>query len=240
MAENKVKDGNYIMIQSFMVKDLKLKGNELLVYAIIYGFSQEENCVFSGSLQYLADWTNSTKQGIMKCLKSLEEKCLIVKQSLMVNKVVYSTKFNASIKQSLTGSIKQSLPNNIVIDNKINNKINTRALKHQYGEFKNVLLTDEEVKKLQNDYANDYLQAIEYLSEYIAMKNYKAKSHYLALRKWVFDALREKRIKEQELNKREQRVQVDKPKYVYQPKEEKKYCADLDSLYDSINDLGGF
>lgn len=120
--ENKVKDGNYIMIQSFMVKDLKLKGNELLVYAIIYGFSQEENCVFSGSLQYLADWTNSTKQGIMKCLKSLEEKELIVKQSLMVNKVVYLTKFNASGKQSLIDSGKQSLTNNI--DNKDNNKDN--------------------------------------------------------------------------------------------------------------------
>ena len=139
MAENKVKDGNYIMIQSFMVKDLKLKGNELLVYAIIYGFSQEENCVFSGSLQYLADWTNSTKQGIMKCLKSLEEKDLIVKQSLMVNKVVYSTKFNTSSKQSLTDSVKQSLPNNIDKDNIINNKDTKNAII-------NAKITNEDLK----------------------------------------------------------------------------------------------
>ena len=139
MAENKVKDGNYIMIQSFMVKDLKLKGNELLVYAIIYGFSQEENCGFSGSLQYLADWTNSTKQGIMKCLKSLEEKDLIVKQSLMVNKVVYSTKFNTSSKQSLTDSVKQSLPNNIDKDNIINNKDTKNAII-------NAKITNEDLK----------------------------------------------------------------------------------------------
>lgn len=119
------------MIQSFMVKDLKLKGNELLVYAIIYGFSQEENCVFSGSLQYLADWTNSTKQGIMKCLKSLEEKGLIVKQSLMVNKVVYSTKFNTSVKQSLMDSSKQSLTNNIDNINNIDDNIKKESKKEE-------------------------------------------------------------------------------------------------------------
>lgn len=182
MAESKVKDGNYIMIQSFMVKDLKLKGNELLVYAIIYGFSQEENCVFSGSLQYLADWTNSTKQGIMKCLKSLEEKDLIVKQSLMVNKVVYSTKFNASIKQSLTDSVKQSLPNNIVIDNK---EYNT---KHIYGTYKHIRLTDNELNKLKEQYSN-WQELIDYLDEAIEMKGYKYKSHYLAIKKWVVDAV---------------------------------------------------
>lgn len=182
MAENKVKYGNYIMIQSFMVKDLKLKGNELLVYAIIYGFSQEENCVFSGSLQYLADWTNSTKQGIMKCLKSLEEKDLIVKQSLMVNKVVYSTKFNATIKQSLTYSVKQSLPNNIIIDNKEDNT------KHIYGTYKHIRLTDNELNKLKEQYSN-WQELIDYLDEAIEMKGYKYKSHYLAIKKWVVDAV---------------------------------------------------
>ena len=78
MAE-RIKDGNYIVIQSFMVKDLGLKGNELLVYAIIYGFSQAEEQTFSGSRQYLAEWTNSTKQGIDKNLKSLLDKGLIKK-----------------------------------------------------------------------------------------------------------------------------------------------------------------
>ena len=41
--ESKVKDGNYYVVQSFMVKELKLKGNELVVYAIIYGFSQNDD-----------------------------------------------------------------------------------------------------------------------------------------------------------------------------------------------------
>ena len=132
MAENKVKRENYITIQGFMLTDLKLKGNELLIYACIYGFSQAENQVFNGSLQYLADWTNSTKQGVIKCLKSLEEKQFIVKKENFINGVkfceYYATKFNTTlnnvdggIQQSLIPPIKQSLPNNIG-NNKNNNK----------------------------------------------------------------------------------------------------------------------
>ena len=105
----KVGSENYITIQGFMVTDLKLKGNELLIYACIYGFSQTENQLFTGSLQYLADWTNSTKQGVSKCLKSLVEKGLIVKNDRIINGVkfceYYATKFNGGMQQSLTNNI---------------------------------------------------------------------------------------------------------------------------------------
>ena len=35
---NSVRDENHIVIQGFMINELNLKGTELLVYAIIYGF----------------------------------------------------------------------------------------------------------------------------------------------------------------------------------------------------------
>lgn len=127
MAESKVKRENYICVHGWMILDLGLKGNELLVYACIYGFSQAENQVFTGSLQYLADWTNSTKQGVIKCLKSLVEKGYIVKDEKLINGVKFceyhATKLNGvlnkvdrGMQQSLTGGIKQSSPNNIVPD----------------------------------------------------------------------------------------------------------------------------
>ena len=68
---------NYILIQGFMVSELNLKGTELLVYAIIYGFSQTEGQCFTGSRSYLAEWTNCTVRGVAKCLISLKEKGLI-------------------------------------------------------------------------------------------------------------------------------------------------------------------
>lgn len=124
----KVLNQNYIIIQGWMINELNLKGNELIIYAIIHGFSQIENQKFTGSLQYLAEWTNSTKQGVIKCLKSLIEKKLIIKEDKIINGVkfceYYTTKFNGvlnkvewGIKQSLMGGIKQSSPNNIDIYN---------------------------------------------------------------------------------------------------------------------------
>ena len=62
--------------------------------------------------------------------------------------------------------------------------------KHIYGEYKHVKLTDKERDQLFNDYGEaDTLKAIKYLDEYIEMKGAKYKSHYLAMKKWVFDAV---------------------------------------------------
>lgn len=68
-----------------------------------------------------------------------------------------------------------------------------KPVKHKHGEYKNVLLTDEELAKLQDEFGNLADQAITFLDEYIEMKGYKAKSHYLAIRKWVIDAVNERR-----------------------------------------------
>ena len=57
--------------------------------------------------------------------------------------------------------------------------------KHKYGEFKNVLLTDEEYIKLQEKFPHDYSERIENMSEGIARKGYKYKSHYLAILNWA-------------------------------------------------------
>ena len=132
MAASKVNRENYVVIQGWMLTDLQLKGNELVVYACIYGFSQCESQVFSGSLQYLADWTNSTKQGVAKSLKSLVQKGYLVKTDKVISGVKFceyrATEFNGvcnkvaqGMQQSLTGGMQQSLPNNIAIDNLTNN-----------------------------------------------------------------------------------------------------------------------
>ena len=98
MKESKVNAEQYIVLQGWMISELKLKGNELIIYACIYGFSQVENQVFNGGLQYLADWTNSTKQSVVKCIKSLVEKGFVVKTDKVINGVKFceyhATKFN--------------------------------------------------------------------------------------------------------------------------------------------------
>lgn len=63
--------------------------------------------------------------------------------------------------------------------------------KHKYGEYQNVLLKDEELQTLKDKYEN-WEELIKYLDEYIEMKGYKAKSHYLCIIKWVTDAVNKK------------------------------------------------
>ena len=132
---SRVKEQNYVVIQGWMLNKLQLKGNDLLIYAIIYGFSQNADCKFTGSLQYLADWTNSTKQGVLNSLKNLLDKKLITKKDYIINGVkfveYYSNDFNEVVKKVEQGYSnnfnrggQESLHNNTndkLIDNSINN-----------------------------------------------------------------------------------------------------------------------
>ena len=63
-------------------------------------------------------------------------------------------------------------------------KVSKNKTKHKYGEYKNVLLTDEEVEKLKAKFP-DWEERIETLSTGIELKGYKYKSHYLAILKWA-------------------------------------------------------
>lgn len=85
---------------------------------------------------------------------------------------------------------KDSINNNIPVSE----NESAKASKHKYGEYNNVLLKDEELQKLQKDYKN-WEALIKYLDEYIEMKGYKAKSHYLCIKKWVVNAVKEDDLK---------------------------------------------
>lgn len=78
-ASSVIRDSNYVVIQGWMLTRLGLKGNELLIYAVIYGFTQNGETEFVGSMKYLADWTNSTVESVRKCIKSLIDKGYIIK-----------------------------------------------------------------------------------------------------------------------------------------------------------------
>ena len=70
----------------------------------------------------------------------------------------------------------------------INARARTREekpAKHRYGEYKNVLLTDEELEKLKERFPQDWERRIEDLSLGIESKGYKYKSHYAAILSWA-------------------------------------------------------
>lgn len=188
--QSRVKDGNYYVVQSFMVKDLKLKGLEKDLYAIIYGFSQAENQAFTGSLQYLADWTCASKQAVMNALKKLVDKQLLLKKEVFVNNVKfveYQTtdirgiqetctgvvnKVDGGIQESCIGGIQETLPNNISLkdkDNIVNNidkidKSEIAYIENEENNFQNFIEPKPLTKQLLNC---DYIQEDDlYIDEY--------------------------------------------------------------------------
>lgn len=59
-----------------------------------------------------------------------------------------------------------------------------KPVKHRYGEYNNVLLTDDELEKLKKEYS-DYAERIERLSSYVASTGKPYKSHYATIRNWA-------------------------------------------------------
>lgn len=137
-----IKDDNYIVIQGFMLNKLKLKGNELLIYACIYGFTQVEGQWFSGSIDYLTEWTGASRQTVISTLQNLCDKKLIEKKEEIKNgsikKCFYkinsealntsqeilpdeSKNFTRTSQEILPVTSQIFLPNNIDINNIDNN-----------------------------------------------------------------------------------------------------------------------
>lgn len=180
----KIKPNSYYSIQYWMISELRLKGLELSIYAIIYGFSRDHCGAFTGSRSYLADFTNSTKAGVDKALKSLIQKNLLEKKDFVnhgiknciyvakevANSVSYQSTELGGVVNSVSQGSQLSCYNNIDdnIENNIDNTLSSEA-KH-FGLYGNVLLNDELYDRLlieSEEYANEY---IERLDSYIEMR----------------------------------------------------------------------
>lgn len=84
-----IKKDSYICIEAFMVNELKLSGTELIVYAIIYGFSQDGKSFFSGSHSYIAEWCGCSERSVWNHINSLIEKGLLDKKTRKEGSVTY-------------------------------------------------------------------------------------------------------------------------------------------------------
>ena len=90
---------NYIVIQGWMIQDLQLSGNELLAYALIYGFSQDGEGEFKGSLSYLSSFLCVSKRNTIEILKRLVDKQFITKRESIeggVKRVSYVANITSS------------------------------------------------------------------------------------------------------------------------------------------------
>ena len=107
------------------------------------------------------------------------------KQKLLQDNV--SSNVTVTLPVTLGNATDIDIDKDIELDQEkeLSNTTPTAPKKHKYGEHNNVLLTDEEYAKLQERFPTDYETKINALSEGLALKGYKYKSHYLAVLKWA-------------------------------------------------------
>lgn len=60
-----------------------------------------------------------------------------------------------------------------------------KPIKHKYGEYNNVLLSDAEFEKLKAEFPNDYQSRIERLSGYMQSTGKSYKDHLATIRNWA-------------------------------------------------------
>lgn len=89
----------YITIQGWMVNELGLSGNELICYAIIYGFSQDGESEYNGSLSYMAESINCTKEGVRKIIKKLVDAELVNKRDEEITRGIKVCYYSANLKK---------------------------------------------------------------------------------------------------------------------------------------------
>ena len=86
---SRIKDENYFQVSGWMINHLQLKGNELMVFAIIYGFTQAENQQYTGSRKYIADFIGCSVGTVDNCLSGLVKKGLLEKSESITNGVKF-------------------------------------------------------------------------------------------------------------------------------------------------------
>ena len=146
---------------------------------------------------------NKLKQfGILDFKERSGNQCAIYKMNSVAS--IYATQNTTqSATQSATQNATQSATINKTKNQKLKTKNKKEIKKKKFGEFKNVLLTEEEYFRLEAECGPMLSSVIEYLSTYIEMKGYKANSHYLAIKKWVVSAVKEQRLKDERLKQLE-------------------------------------
>lgn len=160
-----MKDESFVMVAGWMVSKLQLKGRELLIYAVIYGFSQDGQSWFTGSVRYLAEWAGCSKRTVYTTLQSLLEKGLIRKKVKDVNGVRFcdyqAVKPDAGVVKKLHGggektsdhSIEHSI-DNISIEQKDRSQAATKPLEKE--EASGGLPGDAGLGKLVDFYQSNF------------------------------------------------------------------------------------
>lgn len=98
-----------------------------------------------------------------------------------------SQKLLKGVSRDVTGQVTQCHATDIDIEKDIeeDKEKKKKDIRHKYGEYKNVLLSDSDLEKLKEEFPSDWEERIERLSSYIASTGKSYKNHLATIRNWA-------------------------------------------------------
>ncbi len=201
------KNGNYTTMCNIPLrdKDLSLKAKGLLAMCL----SLPEDWVYS--VNGLAAISKEGKSGILTALRELEDAGYVTRNQTRLSngrldaseyvireqKVSPMTDKPLAENPSTVNLAAEESPTDISLteseallstnkQNKeyTNNRV-TKEVRHKHGQYGNVLLSEEELGKLQSEFPYDYEERIERLSEYMASTGKSYRNHLATIRNWA-------------------------------------------------------
>lgn len=76
-----ISDYDYVVICGWMIP-LCEKPEELIILSIIFQNSQDDNCLYCGSYDYLAAWADTTPEHVKELISNLINRNLVVEKIL--------------------------------------------------------------------------------------------------------------------------------------------------------------
>lgn len=158
------------MLSSIFSRDIKL------IHLAIDVFVQLDMIEVIDNKIYISNWE---KHQNAEKLSDIKEQNRIRQARFKANKRLMLEESNAkSVTEPLLD--RYSNATDIDIDIEKDKEIYKR---HKYGSYKNVMLSDDDMEKLKEEF-HDYQERIERLSEYIASTGKSYKSHLATIRAW--------------------------------------------------------
>ncbi len=189
--------GNF-MIHSFMVEELELKGTRLLIYAIIYSFTNGGDGLYYGTQDYLSDMSGISLSSVRRVLSYLTEKGYIEKCT-----VGRREGFRATAKQQSYAQGFEDMPCNdaeeelppyeILLERGIDVRelipaptVKPKYVFHTIGEEGVVNMTAQQYQALLGLVDEDKLSAyVRRLELMVVDSGFKIYNSYKTIKKWI-------------------------------------------------------
>ena len=193
-----VKNANYTTMSNYHRRDktLSLKGKGL--QSMLLSLPDE----WRYSVKGLAEICLEGRGCITATLRELEKRGYLVrKQSRLPDGTLSGIEYwiyekpqpcpeNPATDNPATGNPSPDSEAQIITKESSTKESNTegdgrKPPRHRYGQYQNVLLSDEDMQRLQSEFPSDWERRLERLSEYMASTGKTYRNHLATIRSWA-------------------------------------------------------